>query len=206
MGRILDDYFEYAKLYKDFMPKEVNELLDPEKVEREELKQPGLLEEQYFIIQGYEELSTAMYSFIKLDREYPILNIELMGIMDRFSYGFDNAEQMIECAKRIIRSYDNDKYTRIQYLEKLKIHSSFKNDDEMMKDIILEQELLREIRHISSNMSLRDRDDIKRLLLKKLESKRTLAYYILSRYNVCQALDDILVALEAICDIDNADI
>lgn len=206
MGRILDDYFEYAKLYKDFMPKEVNELLDPEKVEREELRQSGLLEEQYFIMQGYEELSIAMYSFIKLDREYPILNIELMGVMDMFSHGFNSAEQMIECAKRIIRSYDNDKYTRIQYLEKLKIHSSFKNDDEMMKDIILEQELLREIRHISSNMSLRDRDDIKRLLLKKLESKRTLAYYILSRYNVCQALDDILVALEAICDIDNADI
>lgn len=206
MGKILDKYFEYAKLYKDYMPKSVNDILNPENLQRVDLLQPDKSDREKFFVEGYEDLSLAIFNLLHSGRGYYIVNYVRDFDINRKASGFKTVEDLVHYAKWVINDFMKDKDSTTNYLDNLKEYSKGKTDDEMMRDMAIEQTLTEELKNITYNMKSEE-DMVKRLaIIEYLKDKKTLAYHILTSYGFYQIMDDILIALDNIPNVDELNV
>ena len=140
MGLILNEYYEYKDKYKGYIPQEVYKILGTAKDNRAEMLESTQEDRDKYFVEGLEGLSSAVFNLLHSGRGYYIINYAHDFSVNRKAAGFKTKEDIVHYAIWVIEDFLNSKNDRIKHLNKLKENSVGKSDDEMMKDIMIEEE------------------------------------------------------------------
>lgn len=202
MGIILDEYYGYREKYKKYMPKEVYNMLKEAKNKRADMLKPTQEDKNKYFVEGLEDLSLAIFNLMYSGKGYYIINYsrEFNGI-NRKAAGFETKEDIVHYAIWVIEDFFKTKSSKIEYLEELKNNSIGKSDNEMLRDVLLEEELSKQLKEVTLNMK-EPKDMERRLaLIEILKQNKTLSHHLLSNFAFYQILDDIYTALEKIPNV-----
>lgn len=201
MGLILNEYYEYKDKYKEYIPLEVYKVLETDKHNRAEMLEPTQEDRDKYFVEGLEELSSAVFNLLHSGRGYYIINYAHDFSVNRKAAGFKTKEDIVHYAIWVIEDFLNSKNGRVKHLDELKENSVGKSNDEMMKDMMKEEELMKELREITFNMKTPE-DMQKRLsLIEELEEYKTLSHHLLDSFAFYQIIDDVYTALENIPNV-----
>lgn len=201
MGIILDEYYGYGEKYKKYIPQEVYDMLKETKNKRAEMLKPTQEDRDKYFVEGLEDLSLAIFNLLYSGRGYYIMNYAHKFSVNRKAAGFKTKEDLIHYAMWVIEDFLNSKKDTIEHLEKLKDASIGKSDNEMMKDVLLEAELTKQLREVTYNMETPEDMEKRLILMKALKESRTLGCHLLSSFSFYKIVDDVFVALEKIPNV-----
>ena len=206
MGLILNEYCDYKDKYRDYIPKEVYNILCTTKDNRVDMLEPDTEDRKKYFVDGLEDLSSAVFNLLHSGRGYYIINYSHDFKVNRKAAGFKTKEDIIHYAIWVIEDFMKTKADRIKYLDKLKENSIGKSDEEMMREVLVEEELTKELKNITFNMKTEEDMEKRLALIEVLKEYTTLSHHILSNFSFYQIMDDIYTALEKIPNVHNFNI
>ena len=206
MGLILNEYYEYKDKYKGYIPQEVYKILGTAKDNRAEMLEPTQEDRDKYFVEGLEGLSSAVFNLLHSGRGYYIINYAHDFSVNRKAAGFKTKEDIVHYAIWVIEDFLNSKNDRIKHLDKLKENSVGKSDDEMMKDIMIEEEISKELKKVTFNMKTPEDMEKRLALIELLNQHKTLSHHLLTSFSFYQVIDDIYVALENVPNVHSFNI
>lgn len=203
MGKIMDEYLEIVKKYKEVIPDEVYDtILSNQSATPSESLKPDLGDKEKYFIEGYDELSQAVFDFLHSGRGPYVMGYVSEFNINRLSAGFQCVEELVHFAIWIIERHYKNNTLRSEDWSKLKEKDITKTKKEILENVVANGQIEKELRELTFNMKNAD-DFSKRLtLIKLLEEKKCLAYDLLGSLPYYKQLDRIYSSLNLIDNVN----
>lgn len=206
MGKIFEDYKSLIKNYSEVIPDEILDLIN--EINNDEFEELEIDEKHKnkFFIENYEGLSKAVFNLLHSGIGMYIMNYAAEYKVNRKSAGFNDINDLVHFAVWTIETYNRNKPHRIKKYDELRDKDKGKNKDDILKQLILCNELKKDLYEVTFNMK-NEEDFVKRLtLIELLEENECLAYNIISGLSHHKQIDDIYTELSSIENINEYNI
>lgn len=201
MSNILKDYINLVESNKNILPTEVYEMIiNTVKLPIKNLVPDKKDKEKYFI-DGYEDLSQAVFNFLYSGKGRYIINYAHEYSVNRLSAGFNKIEELVHFSIWVIQEYYTNRQSSLDFYNELANKDKVLTEQQILDKVLASNHLKKEIEDLTINM--RDHNDfIKRnALIKRREEYETFTESILSAQIFYKYLNKIYTSLNSINNV-----
>lgn len=201
MGRILEEHISTTKNYREVIPDEIYEYLISADLKTFKLE-PSTYDRKKYFIDGYEELSQAIFELLHYGNSYYILGYVNDFNINRLSAGFNTIEELVHYSIWVIENYYKSNAKTLDLWDELKERDINKSHDEILAATTICLDLEKELEEVAFNIK-NENDIIQRVaLVKVLEQKKNLTYEVIKTFRFHHIIDTINSALHKISNLD----
>lgn len=198
MGKILEEYEDLIKRYRDVIPDFVYEILVEKSNSPTGQQCDNTDVKPAFLVAGYEELSRAVYTFLHSSRGPYTMGYVREFKINRLSSGFKTINELVHFAIWAVERHYKQKEEVIKSYDELRLKDNGKTKEEIFKQVAARVKFSEKIMELSMNMKTVEDLWVRNQIIEEAKAYDCVAFELVEAKSFYKQLDDIHNALSKI--------